>query len=262
MQLVELRRQQIPRYTRDDTDARAFRGYQQLIEVVYGTQHEGRRRHQRAADHAHPRGVRREASVREVSRGGRARSAPHVPELAGLRDRRGTASDACFRPRCDAGAGTFAAGHGTRTERAGRHRQRRAPQRHLVAHVRLRRHASQDHHPSRGAGCFGSARARRAHRVDRPRADRRADSRHRRRVPRRQHGLSRALRSRLAHHRIDRHARRRGGVRALVVARRRQDDDGARDRGIAARGRARTVRLDEQAVPSRGRGARGTYVRA
>ena len=78
----------------------------------------------------------------EVSRGGRARGASHVPELARLRDRRRAAPDARGRARGGAGARAFAAGDGARTRGARRHRERRAAERHLVAHVRLRRHAS------------------------------------------------------------------------------------------------------------------------
>ena len=77
-----------------------------------------------------------------------------------------------------------------------------------LAHLRLRRHAPEDDHPSGRTGRVGRAGAGRAHRRERARADRRAGARHRRRVPRRQHDLSRPLRPRLAHHRLDRHARR------------------------------------------------------
>ncbi len=118
---------------------------------------------------------------------------------------------------------------GTRAERAGdrpgpqrarRHRQRGAAERHHVAHVRLRRHAPQDDHPSGGTGRIRRAGVGRASRRERPAAARRAGAGHRRLVPRRQHDLSRPLRPRLAHHRIDRDARRRSRLRAAARARR------------------------------------------
>ena len=54
--------------------------------------------------------------------------------------------------------------------RARRHRERGAAERHHVAHLRLRRHAPEDHHPSRRAGRLGAAGARRAPRRERARS--------------------------------------------------------------------------------------------
>ena len=50
-----------------------------------------------------------------------------------------------------------------RPRRAGRHGERRAAQRHHLAHLRLRRHAPEDHHPSGRPGGLGGAGAGRAH---------------------------------------------------------------------------------------------------
>ena len=131
-----------------------------------------------------------------------------------------------------------------------------------LAHVRLRRHASEDDHPSRRhpsrrrRSRSPSTRARRGRRlVDAARP------RDRRRVPRRQRDLSRPLRPRLAHHRLDRDARRGGRLRAAPAARRRRDGDGARHRGVAAGRRPRAVRHDDQAAASGRRGARRTLSR-
>ena len=65
-----------------------------------------------------------------------------------------------------AGARAERAGDDPRPQRARRHRQRGAAERHHVAHVRLRRHAPEDDHPPGGTGRLGRARARRAPRRD------------------------------------------------------------------------------------------------
>ena len=82
-------------------------------------------------------------------------------------------------------------------------------ERHQLARLRLRRHASEDHHPSRRA-----RRLRRSWRWRRCSPSPARDFLHalhprrRSRVPHRQRGLSRALRRRLAHHRHRRRVRR------------------------------------------------------
>ena len=65
----------------------------------------------------------------------------------------------------------------------------------------------------------------------------------------------------LAHHRLDRHARRRRRLRAAARPRRAADRDGARHRRVAADRRARAIRVDDQAVSRRRRGPRGADVR-
>ena len=153
-----------------------------------------------------------------------------------------------------------AAGQRARPQRTRRHGERRAGQRHHVAHLRLRRHAPEDHHPSGRAGGVGRAGAGRAARRERARRDRRAGARHRRGLPHRQRDVPRPLRPRLAHHRLDRHARRSGRLRPAARARRAADRDGAGHRRVAAGGPARTVRHDDQALSSGRRGAGRAHV--
>ena len=204
----------------------------------HGPQHPGRRRPQRPADHADrsrassPRTRRAAGATRSITKriarsstGWAARSAPP-------RTRRCDAALAAVQMLQPAPQATRA-----RPPRAGGHGRRRAAQRHQLAHLRLRRHAPEDHHPPGRPGGLGGARAGRAPGRQRPRADRRAGARHRRVVPHRQRDVPRALRPRLAHHRLHRHARRRRGLRAPAVARRAADRDGAGHRGVAA-GRA------------------------
>ena len=88
-------------------------------------------------------------------------------------------------------------------QRTRRHRRGGAPQRHQLAHVRLRRHASADDHPPGRAGRLVRAGAGRARWAQRPPIRSTPWSWHRRSLPRRQRDLSRPLRSRLAYHGID-----------------------------------------------------------
>ena len=74
----------------------------------------------------------------------------------------------------------------------------------------------EDNHPSGRPGGLRAAGTGRAQRRQRTRAARRAGARHRRGLPARQHGLPRALRPRLAHHRQHRHFRRGGRLRRLL----------------------------------------------
>ena len=67
--------------------------------------------------------------------------------------------------------------------------QRRAHERHHLAHLRLRRHASEDHDPSERAGRLRDPRARRDARRDRARFPACVHPRRRGRVPHRQRGL-------------------------------------------------------------------------
>ena len=182
-------------------------------------------------------------SVARLGRSAGERGASHLPQLGRLRDRR-LAARRRSRPRSRQCRSSRRAAQAIdpRTKRARRHGQRGAAQRHHLAHVRLRRHAPEDDHPSRGSRRVGGARAGRAPRRERPAVHRRAGARHRCRVPRRQRDLPGPLRSRLAHHRIDRHARRGCGVRAAAGARRAAHGDGAGHRRVAADRRARAVR--------------------
>ncbi len=173
--------------------------------------------------------------------------APDAPELGRLRDRRIAATRRSRRRwlRCrNSGPAAQAAILGP--QRARRHGQRGVAQRHHVAHVRLRRHASADDHPSGRAGRLGGAGARRASRRQRAAIDRCDGARHRRVVPRGQHDLPRSLRPRLAHHGLDRNARSGRRVLAAPGARRGTDGDGAGNRRIAADRRARAIRIDDQ----------------
>ena len=118
---------------------------------------------ERAADHraCSPRFVAGHAEPR-LERRGRARSASHVLQLARLRDRRVAPRGGRSGARRGAHARAGAAGERARPRRPGRHGERRACQRHQLAHLRFRRHAPEDDHPSGRAGGLGGARARRA----------------------------------------------------------------------------------------------------
>ena len=148
-----------------------------------------------------------------------------------------------------------APGHRAGPARPRRHGRRRAGQRHHLAHLRLRRHPPQDHHPPGRPGGLGAAGAGRAHRRERAAADRRAGAGHRRLLPHRQRDVPRPLRPRLAHHRLHRHARRGRRLRPPAGPGRGADRDGAGHRRVAAGGHARAVRHHDQALPS---GRRGT----
>ncbi len=169
-----------------------------------------RRRHRGATDHRDPREVRLRPRLARLERCRRARGASHVLQLARLRDRRRASRGRRGRARGTAVARAVGAGERARPRGEARHGGRRARQRHHLAHLRLRRHAPQDDHPSRGTGGLGGAGARRASRPAGPRGGRRHRARHRRRLPHRQRDVPRSLRPRLAHHRLDRHARRGG----------------------------------------------------
>ncbi len=128
--------------------------------------------------------------------------------------------------------------------------------------LRLRRHAPQDDHPPGGPGRLGDLRAGGNDGRLGPAAHRRAGARHRRLVPARQRDVPGPLRPGLAHHRLDGDARRGGRVRAAPRPRRGAHRHGAGHRRLAAGGHARAVRHDDQALPSRRRGARGTALGA
>ena len=101
-------------------------------------------------------------------------------------NRRGDARRASKMLRARAAVG------GARARREGGHGERRAGERHHLAHLRFRRHAPEDHHPPGGAGRLGAAGAGRGDGRLGPPGDRRAGARHRRLVPRRQHDVSRS----------------------------------------------------------------------
>ena len=216
-----------------------------------------------AADHnappvtPHPGAVRRRPPQPRLERRGGPRSPPHLHQLGGLRRRRRAPRDR-RKPRW------------ARCRRCSRRRRPRcsaARERVDMASAALINgisshtfdfddtHLKTIIHP---AGPVASARAGagRAHRRQRPRADRRAGAGHRRRLPRRQRDVPRPLRPRLAHHRQHRHARRGRGLRAPARPGRAQDRDGAGHRRVAADRHARAVRHHDQALPSRRRGAR------
>ena len=189
----------------------------------------------------------------------RARRVAHVHELGRLRDRRVAPSGGRRGTRRRAGAGAGAAGVDPRPRRARGLRERGARQRDLVAHLRLRRHASRHDHPPRRSGRLRRARPRRAPGRDGPAAPRRARGRHRRRVPRGQRDLPRSLRPRLAHHRLDRNARRRRGRGAPPRSRCAAHHHGDRHRRLAADRRPGAVRIDDEALSRRRLGPRGTH---
>ena len=164
------------------------------------------------------------------------------------------------RARGRVGARTRRPGVDPGPQRARRHRECRAAERDCLAHFRLRRHPLEDDHPSRRPRRVGGAGARRAPRYAWAGVRGCHRDRDRRRVPRRQCDLSRSLRPRMAHHRLDRHAGRRRRLRAPPPPRRAADRHGARHRRVAADRRPRAVRFDDQAVSRRRRRSRGAHV--
>jgi hypothetical protein len=121
--------------------------------------------HRRPADHAH-RCANFVATppVAWLERRRRPRSAPHLHQLDGLRGRRGAhesvhAALAAVQMLQPAPQAQVPAGASAWTWPA-----RRCWQRHRVAHLRLRRHAPEDHHPPGRSGGVGAAAAGRAHR--------------------------------------------------------------------------------------------------
>ena len=215
---------------------------------------QGRGRPQRAAGHAHPREVRRDASVARLERRGRARGAPHVPQLGRLRGRRGAARDASRRRSAavqDAAARAAVDGAGPRASRVD------MASAALLNGISSHTFDFDDTHLKtiiHPAGPVASALLALAEVTGASgrAGDRRAGARHRRRVPRRQHDVSRALRPRLAHHRLHRHARRGGRVRAPAAAS--TSEQTAMALGIAASqpvGMREQFGTDDQAVPSR-----------
>ena len=174
----------------------------------------------RAAGHANPRGVRRRRIRRRAGATRVEREAQRT-----LLNYVGCAIGASRHPTVEAALAAVSelapAAQATlfgRSERVDIG-ERRDAERHRLAHLRFRRHASAHDHPPGRAGRIGGARARRAHR-------RRAAGSSidavvlgidvACRVG--QRDLSGPLRPRLAHHRLDRHARRRGRVRAPPCA--------------------------------------------
>ena len=195
------------------------------------------------------------ARLRRPARAGPEGSAADAAQLDGLRGRRIAARDA---RRGDRRAGALlgpAAGLGARPPRADGRAARGADERHQLARLRLRRHASQDRHPSGRPGGVGAAGAGGAPPAVGHRVPQRDGARHRGRMPHRQRGLSRPLRPRLAHHRHRRRVRRGGGLRQGARAHRAADGLGAGAGGHPAGRPARDVRIDDQELPSRPRRA-------
>ena len=156
-----------------------------------------------------------------------------------------------------AGAAAGAAGHHRSAAREGRHGERGAAQRHQLAHLRLRRHAPQDHHPSGRPGGLGrcsrwpSTPARAAAQV----------------IDALVLGIDVACRlgNTVYPEHYDRGWHITGttgmlgaaaGCARLLGLDADQHADGARHRGVAADRPARAVRHHDQALPSRRRGAR------
>ena len=157
------------------------------------------------------------------------------------------------------GAQATILGRGERVDMA----QRRAPERHHVAHVRLRRHASQDDHPS-GAGRSPRRRSRSPSIIG---------SSGRELIDALVLGIDVACRvgNMIYPDHYDRgwHITGSTGMLGAAAACARLLGLDARKttmalghRGVAADRRARAVRLDDQAVPSGRRGARGPHVGA
>ena len=219
----------------------------------------------RAAGHAHPRGVRRDASVARLGRDAVEREA-HRTFLNWV----GCAIGAARHPTVEAAlAAVQELQPAPQATVLGRDERVDMASAALVNGIASHTfdfddtHLKTIIHPA-GPGRLGGARARRAHRRQRAaQLDRRAGARHRRRLPRRQRDLSRPLRPRLAHHRLDRHARRRRRRARACCGLDAQRT--AMALGIAASqpiGVREQFGTDDQAVPSGRRGARGPHVRA
>ena len=146
-----------------------------------------------------------------------------------------------------------AAGEPARTARAHGHPARVADERHQLARPRFRRHPPEDRHPSGRPGRVRHPGARRNAPGLGTRLPARARARRRSRVPHRQRRVSRALRSRLAHHRHDRCLRRRGRQRTAARAVGTADALGLRSRRHAAGRPARDVRHDDEELSPRPR---------
>ena len=216
-----------------------------------------------AAGHAHPRGLRRDASGKRMGRRRRARGPSDVPEL-GSAARSARRAIRRWTPRSRPCASSRPAprrallGRSERVDIASA-----ALLNGIASHtVRFRRYALEDDHPSRGPRRVGGAGARRA--------------------PRHALGGRSSMRIVIG---IDVECRvgnaiypdhydrgwhitgstgmlgRRRGLRAAAPARRAADRHGARHRGVATDRRARAVRLDDQAVSRRRRRARGAHRR-
>ena len=118
-------------------------------------------------------------------------------------------------------------------------------------YLRLRRHPSEDHHPSRPVRWSRRFwRCAEMQPVIGQGLPQRAGARRRDRMPHRQRRLSQPLRRRLAHHRHRRRVRRGGRGRQAAGAERAADGLGAGPRRLAAGGLARILRLDEQELQS------------
>ena len=205
--------------------------------------------------HARAGALRRLGALRRPAGAGSQGGAAHAAQLGRLRGRRLAARNARCRDRRARAVLGPAAGVGARPPRAHGHPARLADERHQLARLRLRRHASQDRDSSGGAGRLGASWRWRSSARCRARLSQRDGARRRGGVPHRQRGVSRPLRSRLAHHRYGRRVRRGGGQRQAAGPDRTADGLGARPRRDAAGRPARDVRLDDQELPSRARGA-------
>ena len=211
-----------------------------------------------AADHnappitAHPRALRRRATLARLERRRRPRSAPHLPQLARLRRRRRAATRPPRPrwPRCRCWSRRRrprVLGRGERVDMASAA---------LVNGITSHTFDFDDTHLKtiiHPAGPVASARCSRwpSTRGASGRArDRCAGAGHRRRLPHRQRDVPRPLRPRLAHHRLHRHARRGRRLRAPARPGRAADRDGAGHRRVAAGRPARAVRHHDQALPS------------
>jgi hypothetical protein len=125
-------------------------GAQHQARGLDGTQHEGRGGPQRAPDHADPREVRVLASVARLERRGRPRGAPHLVNWAGC-----AVGAAKHEVREAALAAVRMLQPAAQSSILGRAEKVDMASAALVngitlAHLRLRRHAPEDHHPSRG----------------------------------------------------------------------------------------------------------------
>ena len=95
------------------------------------------------------RQIHRQSPLRRYPGKSAARGGALVPELGRLRGRRLAPRDGGERARRALRVLRAARGHRARPRRPARHHARGAHERHHVAHLRLRRHASEDRHPSR-----------------------------------------------------------------------------------------------------------------
>ena len=259
--------EQFGQYMRDDIA--------QVDEARQGAQHPDRRLmahttahggggHRRAAGHAHPRRVRRRASVRAAGTQRRPRGASHAPELGRLRDRRLAPPDAS-KPRwprwheLEPAPQATVLGRDERVDIASA-----ALLNGITSHTFDfdDTHLKTIIHPAGPVASAALALAEQHRRIGRAAASTRWCSASTSRAASATRSIPTTTIAAGTSPGPPACSARRPPARGCCELDAAQDGDGARHRRVAADRRARAVRLDDQAVPSRRRRARRTHVGA